>query len=143
MQIFVDGLQNQMRQLGWSPSQKLPIKLSGTFLQSIALTSELASSELLPASTIFVPLPTSNLHYLIVRITMNGLVFELLRLARVPVTNGPGMKLAVDSRSALPLKLLRQRRQDAKGKRRADVRDDDKGKSVVALPVIEEPEAFG
>lgn len=138
----MDGLQNQMRQLGWSPTQKLPIKLSGMSPLPIALTSELASSELLPASTIFVPLPTSNLHYLIVRITMNGLVFELLRLARVPVTNGPGMKLAVDSRSALPLKLLRQRRQDAKGKRRADM-GDDKGKSAVVLPVIEEPEAFG
>jgi len=103
--------------------------------------SELASSELLPASTIFIPLPTSDLHYLIVRITTNGLIFELLRIARVPAQNGPGMKLAVDSRSPLPLKTLRQRRQDAKGKRKADV-ESDKTKAAV-LPVIEEPEAFG
>jgi hypothetical protein len=105
--------------------------------------SELVSSELLPASTIFVPLPTSDLHYLIIRITTNGLVFELLRLARVPVQNGPGMKLAVDSRSSLPLKLLRQRRKEAKGKARADPMGDDKAKPMISLPVIEEPEAFG
>jgi hypothetical protein len=105
------------------------------------LIIELASSELLPASTIFIPLPTSDLHYLIVRITTNGLIFELLRIARVPVQNGPGMKLAVDSRSPLPLKTLRQRRKDAKGKRKADV-ESEKAKAAV-LPVIEEPEAYG
>jgi hypothetical protein len=105
------------------------------------LILELASSELLPASTIFIPLPTSDLHYLIVRITTNGLIFELLRIARVPVQNGPGMKLAVDSRSSLPLRTLRQRSQDAKGKRKADV-ESEKAKAAV-LPVIEEPEAFG
>jgi mediator of RNA polymerase II transcription subunit 14 len=103
---------------------------------------ELASSELLPASTIFIPLPTSDLHYLIVRITTNGLIFELLRIARVPVQNGPGMKLAVDSRSPLPLKTLRQRRKDAKGKRKADVVESEKARAAV-LPIIEEPEAFG
>jgi hypothetical protein len=111
-------------------------------IQFPELISELASSELLPASTIFIPLPTSDLHYLIVRITTNGLIFELLRIARVPAQNGPGMKLAVDSRSPLPLKTLRQRRQDAKGKRKADLADSEKAKSAV-LPVIEEPEAFG
>jgi len=51
------------------------------------------------------------------------------------------MKLAVDSRSPLPLKTLRQRRKDAKGKRKADV-ESEKVKAAV-LPVIEEPEAFG
>lgn len=51
------------------------------------------------------------------------------------------MKLAVDSRSPLPLKTLRQRRKDAKGKRKAD----GEGEKTIAavLPVIEEPEAFG
>jgi hypothetical protein len=52
------------------------------------------------------------------------------------------MKLAVDSRSPLPLRLLRQRRQNAKGKRREDI-ESDKGKIAVVLPVIEEPEAYG
>jgi len=131
-----------MRQLGWSPIRKLPIKLNGMSSETITLIPELATSELLPASTIFVPLPTCSLHHLVVRMTTNGLVFELLRLARIPNQNGPGMKLAVDSRSPLPLKLLRQRRQDAKGKRRADI-EGDKGKSAAVLPVIEEPETHG
>jgi hypothetical protein len=54
------------------------------------------------------------------------------------------MKLAVDSRSSLPLKLLRQRRQDAKGKRRLDkVEDGNEKVTVGVLPIIEEPAAFG
>ena len=131
-----------MRQLGWSPIRKLPIKLNGMSSETITLIPELATSELLPASTIFVPLPTCSLHHLVVRMTTNGLVFELLRLARIPNQNGPGMKLAVDSRSPLPLKLLRQRRQDAKGKRKADA-EGDKGKISAVLPAIEEPENYG
>jgi hypothetical protein len=52
------------------------------------------------------------------------------------------MKLAVDSRSSLPLKLLRKRRLEAKDKDRFREKGG-QAKVVAGLPVLEEPEAFG
>jgi mediator of RNA polymerase II transcription subunit 14 len=97
--------------------------------------SELAEHGLVPASTIFVPLPTSDLHFLVVRITPDGVVFELLRIARVPAENGIGLKLAVKDREPMDLNRLRQRRLAADRKRKAPGQD--------LVPETTKPQAFG
>jgi mediator of RNA polymerase II transcription subunit 14 len=89
--------------------------------------SELAEHGLVPASTIFVPLPTSDLHFLV--------VFELLRIARVPAENGIGLKLAVKDREPMDLNRLRQRRLAADRKRKAPGQD--------LVPETTKPQAFG
>lgn len=97
---------------------------------------ELAKNDLTPASTIFVPLPTSNLHYLVVKVSTSSIEFELLRLAREPAENGVGMKLAIRDRSPMDLQRLRQRHQDAKSKRKRE-------EGVTAIPNIIEPKQPG
>lgn len=78
--------------------------------RGLCLLSDLAKSDLLPASTIFVPLPSSSLHYLVGKLTPLGISFELLRLARVPADSGIGIKLAVRDRSPMDLAKLKARR---------------------------------
>lgn len=144
MQIFTDNLENQLRQLGWSPARKLPIKLNGQSAvhrlcvsgDPCSLHLELAKNDLTPASTIFVPLPTSNLHYLVVRVSTSSIEFELLRLARELAENGVGMKLAIRDRSPMDLQRLRQRHLDAKGKRKRE-------QPETAISVEAEPQQAG
>ena len=93
----------------------------------------MAKNDLTPASTIFIPLPTSNLHHLVTKVSPASIEFELLRLARVPAENGVGMKLAIRDRSPLDLQRLRQRTVDAKNKRK---RED----AALELPIINEPQ---
>jgi hypothetical protein len=84
---------------------------------------DLARNELHPASSIFVPLPTSPLHYFTARVTPSGLVFELLKLARVTVpataTAAAGSKMDVGDRIVVEVQKLRDRRlEKGKGKGR-------------------------
>lgn len=88
-----------MRQLGWAPTRRLPLR-----------TQDLAANDLQPASTIYVPLPTSELHLLVAKVTTQGIVFELLKLSKVPADNGIGVKTAVGDRSPMDLTRLRMRR---------------------------------
>lgn len=77
----------------------------------------MAKVDLHPASTIFLPLPISDRHYLATKITSAGITFELIQLVRVPVENGAGMKLAVGERAPLDLGIIRGRRTAFKRKR--------------------------
>jgi hypothetical protein len=74
--------------------------------------SDLAKNDLNPAATVFVPLPSCSFHYFVAKVTPLGIIFELLKLVRVPADNGVGMKLGIGDRSPLDLGKLRGRRQD-------------------------------
>jgi mediator of RNA polymerase II transcription subunit 14 len=65
-------------------------------------------------------------------------VFELLRIARVPAENGIGLKLAIKDREPLDLNRLRQRRVLADRKRKTLDKE-----SAIVIPEITEPQAFG
>lgn len=72
--------------------------------------SDMAKADLHPASTIFLPLPTSERHYLTTKITSVGIMFELLQLMRIPADHGVGMKLVIGERAVVDLRLIRERR---------------------------------
>ncbi|OCF33140.1 hypothetical protein I316_05185 [Kwoniella heveanensis BCC8398] len=99
--IIMENMEMQMRQLGWRPARRLALR-----------SQDLAKADIHPLTTIFVPLPSSTMHYFIARATPSGLSFELLRLARVPIENGlgVGLKLAIGDRTALDLEKLKTRR---------------------------------
>ncbi|WVF66324.1 hypothetical protein IAT40_001064 [Kwoniella sp. CBS 6097] len=99
--IIMENMEIQMRQLGWRPARRLALR-----------SQDLAKADIHPLTTIFVPLPSSTMHYFIARATPSGLSFELLRLARVPIENGlgVGLKLAIGDRTALDLEKLKTRR---------------------------------
>ena len=90
-----------MRQLGWTPSRRLPLR-----------SADLTKNDLHPASCIYVPLPTSSAHYFMAKIGLEGVTFELLKLSRVPADNGVGTKLSIGDRSPMDLARLRTRRQE-------------------------------
>ncbi|ORX34998.1 hypothetical protein BD324DRAFT_603832 [Kockovaella imperatae] len=96
--IITENLENQMRQLGWIPVRRLPIRYQ-----------DLPKNDLFPASSVFVPLPTSTLHHLVAKVTPAGIVFELLRLVRTP-SDGGVMKFAIGDRSVLDMARLKARR---------------------------------
>lgn len=77
----------------------------------------MAKADLHPASTIFLPLPTSSSHHLVTKITALGINFEVLQLVRVPAENNVGVKLAVGERTTAELGMIRGRRG---GKRKRD-----------------------
>ncbi|KAK4683698.1 mediator of RNA polymerase II transcription subunit 14, partial [Tremellales sp. Uapishka_1] len=108
LQIITEGLEDKMRELGWTPTRRLALR-----------SQDLAKADLHPASTIFVPLPTSQSHYFVAKVTSLGVVFELLKLARIPADNGVGMKMSVGDRTPLDLSRVRERRVEG-GKRRRD-----------------------
>lgn len=92
-----------MRQLGWSPTRRLALK-----------SQDLAKSDLHPASSIFVPLPTSNMHYFMAKVGQQGITFELVKLVRVTADNGVGTKLSVGDRTPMDLMRMRSRRAERK-----------------------------
>lgn len=84
----------------------------------------MAKNDLHPASSIFLPLPSSSSFYLVTKVTAIGIAFELLSLIRVQTDNGVGMKLAVGERKVLDLGLIRNRqRQNQKRTRDHGVGD--------------------
>ncbi|WVQ85214.1 hypothetical protein IAT38_007379 [Cryptococcus sp. DSM 104549] len=97
--VVTENIEMQMRQLGWQPTRELAIR-----------SRDLTKAELHPVTTVFVPLPSSPVHYFICRITGIGITFELLKLIRVPSEVGLGMKLVVGDRTTMDLEKLRARR---------------------------------
>ena len=85
---------------------------------------DLVKHDLHPAATIFVPLPNSSLHHFVAKVSARGIEFELLKLARVFLSNAVGMKLEVSDRSPMDLGRLRTRRVkkelDGKGSMKAN-----------------------
>jgi len=97
-QILIDNLENQMKQLGWATHRRLPLR-----------SQEMAKADIIPATSVFTPLPTSPNHYLSGRITQQGLLFELLKLVRVQ-DGAIGAKMVVGDRIPIELDKLRGRR---------------------------------
>ncbi|ORY27374.1 hypothetical protein BCR39DRAFT_589263 [Naematelia encephala] len=102
--VITENLEAQFRQLGCHPARRIPLR-----------SQDMAKNELHPASTVFVPLPTSELHHLTARVAGQGVAFELVKLVRSPSEAGLGMKLAIGDRSPVDLVRLRARRKDRKG----------------------------
>jgi len=107
-----------MRQLGWSPTRRLALK-----------SQDLAKNDLHPASSIFVPLPTSPMHYFMAKVGQQGITFELVKLIRATADSGVGTKLAVGDRTPMDLMRMRSRRAE----RRSIAKD---GKVQAAEPVM-------
>lgn len=80
----------------------------------------------------FVPLPTSPLHYFVTKVSARGIVFELVRLARVPMEGGVGTKLVIGDRSPMDLSRLRDRRIKR-----------EQGESVILTSGLQEELPFG
>jgi hypothetical protein len=78
---------------------------------------DLAKADLHPATTIFITLPSSSLHYFVAKVTPQGIAFELLKLARVQMDSGIGTKLVVGDRTPMDLAKMRERRKERLGKR--------------------------
>lgn len=85
-------------------------------LADVAL--DLAKADLHPATSIFIPLPSSSLHYFVAKINPQGIAFELLKLARVQAESGIGTKLVVGDRTPMDLGKMRERRKERVTKRR-------------------------
>ncbi|KAK8844610.1 hypothetical protein IAR55_006457 [Kwoniella newhampshirensis] len=97
--VITENMEDQMRLMGWQPTRQLALR-----------SQDLAKVDLHPATTIFVPLPTSLSHYFVAKVTPNGIAFELLKLSRVPHEVGLGFKYAVGDRTSMDLAKLRARR---------------------------------
>jgi len=92
-----------MRQLGWTPTRRLALK-----------SQDLAKNDLHPASSIFVPLPTSSMHYFMAKVGQQGITFELVKLVKVTADSGIGTKLSVGDRTPMDLARMRSRRAERK-----------------------------
>lgn len=98
-QVIADNLESQMRQLGWTPMRRLALR-----------SEDLSRNDLHPATSIFVPLPTSPMHYFMAKLGSSGVTFELIKLARVPADKAIGMKLTVQDRTPLDMDKMKSRR---------------------------------
>lgn len=72
--------------------------------------ADLIKADLHPVTTVFVPLASSPNHYFVTKAVQNGIVFELLKVAKVPNENGLGMKYMVGDRTMMDLGKLKARR---------------------------------
>lgn len=97
--MIADNLESQMRQLGWTPMRRLALR-----------SEDLSRNDLHPASSIFVPLPSSTMHYFMAKLGAAGVSFELIKLARVPADKGIGTKMSVQDRIPLDLVKMKSRR---------------------------------
>ncbi|OXG84460.1 hypothetical protein C349_02506 [Cryptococcus neoformans var. grubii Br795] len=97
--IVVENIEAQMRQLGWKPTRQIALRLK-----------DLIKADLHPVTTVFVPLASSPNHYFVTKAVQNGIVFELLKVAKVPNENGLGMKYMVGDRTMMDLGKLKARR---------------------------------
>lgn len=102
-------MEDNLRQLGLQPTRRVALR-----------TSDLAKTDLGPGSTVFVPLPVSESHYFVCKATPEGLTYELLKLLRVPMESGGGLKLAVGDRTPIDLRKLVERRNVQRTKRSLD-----------------------
>ncbi|KAL0240364.1 hypothetical protein I308_106615 [Cryptococcus tetragattii IND107] len=97
--IVVENIEAQMRQLGWKPTRQIALRLK-----------DLIKADLHPITTVFIPLASSPNHYFVAKAVQNGIVFELLKIAKVPNENGLGMRYMVGDRTMMDLGKLRARR---------------------------------
>lgn len=72
--------------------------------------ADLIKADLHPVTTVFVPLASSPNHYFVTKAVQNGIVFELLKVAKVPNENELGMKYMVGDRTMMDLGKLKARR---------------------------------
>lgn len=99
LSVIMEDVEDNLRQLGLQPVRRVALR-----------TNDLAKTDLGPASTVFVPLPVSDSHYFVCKATADGLAYELLKLLRVPIDAGGGLKLAVGDRTPIDLTKLIERR---------------------------------
>ncbi|KIR70296.1 hypothetical protein I310_05923 [Cryptococcus deuterogattii CA1014] len=115
--IVVENIEAQMRQLGWKPTRQIALRLKGIFRVVLLLnlgvsdiSADLIKADLHPIITVFIPLASSPNHYFVAKAVQNGIVFELLKVAKVPNENGLGMRYIVGDRTMMDLGKLRARR---------------------------------
>lgn len=104
--IIVEDIDDNLRQLGLHPVRRVALR-----------THDLSKTDLHPSTTVFVPLPVSQSHYFVAKVTPTGIAYELLKLLRVPMDSSAGMKMAVGDRIPIDLGKLVDRRA-AKGVKR-------------------------
>lgn len=113
----MENIEAQMRQLGWKPTRQIALRLKGIFRVVLLLnlgvsdiSADLIKADLHPIITVFIPLASSPNHYFVAKAVQNGIVFELLKVAKVPNENGLGMRYIVGDRTMMDLGKLRARR---------------------------------
>lgn len=104
--IIVEDIEDNLRQLGLYPLRRVALR-----------TNDLSKTDLHPSTTVFVPLPVSQNHYFVAKVTTRGIAYELLKLLRVPMEGNGGMKMSVGDRIPIDLGKLVERRA-AKGAKR-------------------------
>ncbi|BEI89208.1 uncharacterized protein CcaverHIS019_0205700 [Cutaneotrichosporon cavernicola] len=109
--IIVEDIEDNLRQLGLHP------------LRRVALRTNDTKSDLHPSSTVFVPLPVSQNHYFVAKVTTKGIAYELLKLLRVPMEGNGGMRMSVGDRIPIDLAKLVERRAAKGAKRGLDAED--------------------
>lgn len=96
---IMEDVEDNLRQLGLFPTRRVALR-----------TPDVATTDLHPSSTAFVPLPVSQSHYFVCKITADGIAYELLKLHRVPMDNSRGLKVVVSDRIPIELGKLVERR---------------------------------
>ncbi|TXT06056.1 hypothetical protein VHUM_03529 [Vanrija humicola] len=107
--VIMEDVEDNLRQLGLYPVRRVALR-----------THDLAKTDLHPTSTVFVPLPVSQSHYFVSKVTHDGIAYELLKLLRVPMDNGGALKMAVGDRIPIELSKLVERRKTKSQKRSLD-----------------------
>lgn len=118
----MEDVEDTLRQLGLHPKRHVALR-----------GPDVNNTDLHRGSTAFVPLPASQLHYFVCKITADGIAYELLKLHRVPMDDNKGMKMAISDRIPIELGMLLARRA-ARGKKRSLEDDADKEDEVTAIP---------
>lgn len=127
--IIVEDIDDNLRQLGLHPLRRVALR-----------THDLSKTDLNPATTVFVPLPVSQSHYFVAKVTPTGIAYELLKLLRVAMESGAGFKMAVGDRIPIDLGKLVDRRA-AKAVKRSLVDDvDDVAAELEAMKWESKPE---
>ncbi|CAK9786479.1 hypothetical protein CC85DRAFT_270293 [Cutaneotrichosporon oleaginosum] len=107
--IIVEDIEDNLRQLGLHPLRRVALR-----------TNDLSKTDLHPSTTVFVPLPVSQNHYFVAKVTTKGIAYELLKLLRVPMEGNGGMKMSVGERIPIDLAKLVERRAAKGAKRNLD-----------------------
>lgn len=111
--VIMEDVEDDLRQLGLHPMRRVALR-----------THDLSKTDLHPTSTLFVPLPVSQSHYFVCKVTPDGIAYELLKLLRVPMDNGAGLKMSVGDRVPIDLVKLLERRKAKCVKRGLDDMDE-------------------
>ncbi|EIW73135.1 hypothetical protein TREMEDRAFT_37169 [Tremella mesenterica DSM 1558] len=77
--LAIEAVEDQMRQMGWGPIRRLGLP-----------SQEISQTDLHPSTTVFVPVPSSPLHFLAAKTNPQGIFFELIRQSdkAVPTISG-------------------------------------------------------